>query len=358
MFSIWRTDVHTYIQIQYFMFASGGLLVPLLTNPFLWKEPVLPDLPPCNNTEIFTNSSTVLPLNMTDYLYNGSTMANQTNCSPLPVPGQYMNRTTNVHYSFLISGIICFCASLFFLTMLIRMGSHRYPAPKPTEEESENKRKMHVKFIIAVILLTLLFGMITGWIDSFAGFLMSFSIRHLSWTKDDGSYATTMFWVAYAIGNFMCIFLVQCFKTGTLLFIYFIISILGLSGLIASGIYQASTPVWICVLLTGFSMSIMWPGVFTWTEETVTPVTGKIASLFLVAGAVGFMVNPLATGYTMDNLTNLAYCYFHFGEAVFLTAIFVTVSLMYWKVQRKDETKGNTTEVEMDLIRSNQTTEI
>ena len=356
MFSIWRTDVHTYIQIQYFMFASGGLLVPLLTNPFLWKEPVLPDLAPCNNkTETLINASTVLPQNLSQTI---DYWTNSTNCSSMPVPGRYTNKTTNVHYSFLISGIICFCASMFFLTMYIRKGSHRYPAPKPTEEETENKRKLQVKFIIAVILLTILFGMITGWIDSFAGFLMSFSIRHLSWTKDDGSYATTMFWVAYAIGNFMCIFLVQCFRTGTLLFIYFTISILGTSGLIASGIYQASIPVWICVLLTGFSMSIMWPGVFTWTEETVTPVTGKIASLFLVAGAVGFMVNPLATGYTMDNITNLSYCYFHFAEAVVLTAIFVTVSLMYWKVQRNNETQGNTTEVEADLIKSNETTEI
>ena len=341
---------------MYFMFASGGLLVPLLTNPFLWKETDLTDPSLCSNgTDQFVNASctncTILPQNLNGYIHNGSTELNQTtylNCTSLPVPGRY--RTTRVHYSFLISGIICFCASMFFLIMYIRKGSHRYPAPKPTEDESENKTKMKIKFIIAVILLTLLFGMITGWIDSFAGFLMSFAIRQLSWTKDDGSYATTMFWVAYAIGNFMCIFLVQCFRTGTLLFIYFTISILGLSGLIASSIHQASASVWICVLLTGFSMSIMWPGVFTWTEETVTPVTGKIASLFLVAGAVGFMVNPLATGYTMDNLTNLAYCYFHFGEAVFLTLIFVTVSLMYWKVVRKEEANGNMTDVEMDLI--------
>ena len=178
MFSIWRTDVHTYIQIQYFMFASGGLLVPLLTNPFLWKES-LPDLPPCNNTtEMLINASTVLPQNLNDYMYNSSTVFNQTidietnttNCSSMPVPGWYMNKTTNVHFSFLVSGIICFCASMFFLVMYIRKGSHRYPAPKPTEEETDNKRKLQVKFIIAVILLTLLFGMITGWIDSFAAF--------------------------------------------------------------------------------------------------------------------------------------------------------------------------------------------
>ena len=347
LFSIWKTEVHTYVQVMYFLFASGGLLVPLLTTPFLWQPPANTDPPwspvDYNGTDMGNYSS-----------YNLTESANHTSCMNCTVEPLSIVPTTNVHYSFLISGIICTLASIPFLIMFIRMGNHRYPEETRDTGEEKGHSKYKFKFVIAVILLTLLFGVITGWIDSFAGFMMSFSIRHLKWAKSAGSLATTMFWVAYAIGNFLCIFLVQCFRTGTLLFSYFIISIVGTSALIASGIYMAFAPVWISVLLTGFSMSIMWPGVFTWTEETVTPVNGKIASLFLVAGAVGFMVNPLAVGYTMDNLHNLWYTYCHFGEAIFLTVIFVIVSIMYWN---KDVYKPdvNTRDVELDLIKNSET---
>ena len=341
LFSIWKTEVHTYVQIMYFLFASGGLLVPLLTTPFLWQPPRGMGLLMENMTDIWNSSN-----------YNLTSVNNSdcVNCTAT----QVILPTTNVHYSFLISGIICTLASIPFLIRFILKGNHRYPEENREPEEGKVQTKHKIKFIVAVVLLTLLFGIITGWIDSFAGFLMSFSTRHLSWTKPEGSLATTMFWVAYAIGNFMCIFLVQCFRTGTLLFCYFILSIVGTAVLIAASIHIASAPVWVAIIITGFSMSIMWPGVFTWTEETVTPVNGKIASLFLVAGAVGFMVNPPAVGYTMDNITDIGYGYWHFGEAVFLLGIFVTVAIMYWNegVNRNNTEKPK--DVELKLMRNSE----
>lgn len=355
IFSIWRTDVHTYVQIMYFLFASGGLLVPLATTPFLWHPPSNTDNPLYNGNNYinYTDCTNCTVPEFTLDGSNGTKLLNDSACKNCTQPLS-IAVTTRVHYSFLISGVICFAASIPFLIMYTRKRNHRYEIDENTDTVGDvNQKESKIKYVIAVILLTLLFGIITGWIDSFAGFLMSFSIRHLKWSKPQGSLVTTIFWVTYAIGNLMCVFLVQCFRTGTLLFSYFMISIAGLAGLIAASIYVAPAPVWVSVSLTGFSMSIMWPGVFTWTEETVTPVTGKIASLFLVAGAVGFMVNPLLTGYTMDNFTNLSYCYVHFGEALLLTSIFVTVSIMYWNSTKTEEKEKETdkADVEMDLIK-------
>lgn len=103
-------------------------------------------------------------------------------------------------------------------------------------------------------------------------------------------------------------------------------------------------------------MSVMWPAFFTWTEERVTSVTGHIASLFLVAGSVGAMLNPLAIGYTMDNLTNLGFVYWTLGEAVFLVFLFIAVSCLYWNVGTDATIKLNTKQVE--VYRSVSCTEI
>ena len=218
-------------------------------------------------------------------------------------------------------------------------------------KKSMRQRTSKIKFVTAMVILTLMFGLITGWIGSFAGFLMTFTLRHLKWTKPSGSLATTMFWLANAVGNLACAFLVQYFRTGTLFFCFILIAVTALSGLAVSSIFLADAPVWICILLTGFAMSIMWPAAFTWTEERVTSVTGYIASLFLVAGSLGGMLNPLAIGYTMDNITNIGYVYWILGEGVFLLTLFVAVSVLHWNTGTKASGKPESEGTEQNLIK-------
>ena len=317
LFTVWKNDVRTYIQIMYFLFASGGIIAPLVTTPFLSTN-VDKSLPASS----YVNNKTADGANET-------TLSNST--AEIPV-----FRETNVHFPFMISGILNVCAAGTFILIFFKTREHTpNVAQKNASETEKTTEKQHfskVKYVTAVIILAILFGILTGLLESSVGLLMTFSLRHLKWTKPEGSLATTMFWVAYALGSFLCIFLVQCFRTGTLLLCYLLLSIISLSGLTAASIYMTHTPVWICFLLTGFSMSVMWPAVFTWTEERVTSVTGRIASLFLVAGSVCSMLNPLAIGYTMDKVANICYTYWILGEAVLLLILFLSLSALYWNV--------------------------
>ena len=333
LFTIWKNDVRTYVQIMYFLFASGGIIAPLVTTPFLSTNvnQSLPTTGYVNNEKANGTNNTII--------------SNST--AEIPILTE-----TYVHYSFMITGILCVCAAGAFILVFFRTRAHtpnvEQETAGETEKTTERQHLFRVKFVTAVIMLTFLFGILTGWLESSVGFIMTFALRHLKWTKPEGSLATTMFWVAYAFGSFLCIFLVQCFRTGTLLLCYILLSIICLSGLTAASFYMAHTPVWICFLLTGFSMSIMWPAVLTWTEERVTSVTGRIASLFLVAGSVCSMLSPLAIGYTMDNIADICYTYWILGEAVLLLILFLSVSALYWNVDldqseqpADEETKEN-----------------
>ena len=369
LFSIWKSDGKTHIQIMYFLFATGGLTAPLVTAPFLSTRADFPNSTAflstgadySNNTAflsskaVFSNSTAFLSTRA-DYSSSRtflSTRADYSNSSTASLPtyltsgvnGTHPNDTfnstsvvgdTKVHYSFLISGILSFCAAVPFLLTSLKVRSKPSAKRNDNNEGSKiNRPKQPPKLIryTAILMITFMFLIITGWIYSFSGFLMSFVLNQLNWSKSDGSLTTTLFWTAFAVGNITCAFLVQCFRTQTLLFCYCLISIISLSGLAAASFYVAHTPVLVCILLTGFSMSIMWPGVFMWTEEKVTSVTGRVASLFLAAGSLGAMLNPLAIGYTMDNITSLSFIYWTLGEAVALMILFVTVSALYWNVR-------------------------
>ncbi|PVD30383.1 hypothetical protein C0Q70_09648 [Pomacea canaliculata] len=67
--------------------------------------------------------------------------------------------------------------------------------------------------------------------------------------------------------------------------------------------------VWVCTVLAGISMSSIFPTGFLWMEEEFVRVTGRVASSILVASSSGTMVNPIALGALMQNLTPMCRLY-------------------------------------------------
>mmetsp|Transcript_34964 Transcript_34964/g.57824 ORF Transcript_34964/g.57824 Transcript_34964/m.57824 type:complete len:157 (+) Transcript_34964:157-627(+) len=53
---------------------------------------------------------------------------------------------------------------------------------------------------------------------------------------------------------------------------------------------------WVATGVLGFAMASVFPSALTWAER-VTTVSGRIASLFVVAAALGEMLVPLAIGF-------------------------------------------------------------
>ena len=341
LFSIWRTHSAAYVQIMYFNFGLGGLVTPIATKYFMAPED------DHTNKMVVFGSSTGNPLNLTSFTSNLSTMTEPmvaldttvneafsmslvSNFTNATVISQYAEPRTRIQWAFLISGVLAFTAGAGYIA------SYRSSKRRAGEEDttvcpelSPRKSPSKPVFILVMVVLTLLLLLVTGWIDTFAGFLTTFCIRELGWSKDSGVLATTVFWVAFCVVNFFTIFLLQCFSTESLLFGYLALSLVSFICLLLSSVYKVEALVWASIALTGSSMSIMWPAMFAWTEETVTEVSRKVSSLFLIAGGVGLMVNPLILGYLMDHVAPIWFVYFLSAEGLTIFIAFTIIAIIY-----------------------------
>ena len=340
LFSIWRTHSAVYVQIMYFNFGLGGLVTPIATKYFM-----APEDDHTNKTVVFGTSTGNLPnlLSFTSYLttMTGSiltpdagvneafsiSLSNSTNAT---VISEYAEPRTRIQWAFLISGVLAFTAGAGYIASY--RSSKRHVEEEDTTigpEESPRKSPSKPIFILVMVVLAILLLLVTGWIDTFAGFLTTFCIRELGWSKDSGVLATTVFWIAFCVVNFLTIFLLQCFSTERLLFGYLALSLISFIGLLLSSVYKVEALVWASIALTGSSMSIMWPAMFAWTEETVTEVSRKVSSLFLISGGVGLMVNPLILSYLMDHVAPIWFVYFLFAEGVVIFIAFTIIAIIY-----------------------------
>ena len=295
-------------------------------NDLLTQRLTFSDLLVVNTTEAY--SQNYLP-NTTEsyvnYLTNVTYPANTSNCTV--VYGE-----THIQYSFLISAVIVITAAVPFLVMYINTQCHKKPhVVKADKSGFERPDKLPIKLkLILLVLLSSLMLTYCAIEDTYAGFLMTYLIKQLQWEKSEGSVATSLYWAAFSFGRFVGIFLIHKFKPIQLLFTYFIMLICSFIAFYITSILN--TPViWAFIPIAGFSMSIVFPCIFTWTEESILNVTGKISSMFLISASSGLMINPLILGYLIDNFSPLCFVYLLFSESVLCLLLFLTILFLVKK---------------------------
>ena len=179
-----------------------------------------------------------------------------------------------------------------------------------------------------LILIAAMFLVYCAIEDSFGGLMMTFCLDYLKYDKKGGSLATSLYWACFSLGRFLGIFLVRCLSPITWLFTFCTMMVASLLLFVVSSFFLVYPLIWISTGLVGFSCSLMFPCLFTWTEESVLRVTGMISSLFLLASSSGLMINPIFLGILMDKVSPLWYAYLLFGESVLCFVILTSVFLI------------------------------
>ncbi|KAL3855262.1 hypothetical protein ACJMK2_014847 [Sinanodonta woodiana] len=319
--SIWGPEGRPYIQLMHFSFAVGAILSPLFTEPFLApKITVLESFnSPFNGTCNISHSSAfdicALPSN-----------SNFTNNSFQFTERQYWGET-KVQYAYLISMILGIISAVPFLVLFLRNR-----AEPRTDEEQKTRISQRIsvqltrcKKVAILIILMFMFHLYSAIEDTFSSYLMTFALLHLNWTKLNGSLVTAMFWASFGFGRFLGIFVVRIVSPTKLLLFYCSLLLISLAGFLVGSLLLFDSMVWIFACLTGLSMSVIFPAIFTWTEENVIPVSGKIASLLLVAASSGSMLNPLYLGYLMENKSPLWFTYLLLGQSIWCLLLYSIV---------------------------------
>ena len=322
-----------FMQALHFGFALGGAISPMAIAPFL-----IPEREPSEVHNSSIENITMVPsLNSSlsyNFLENVTEASNNTQSTDHPESILYIG--------FSISAALNIACSIPIFFIFLQRRISRKKAKRKMEDmekipEKKEEEKHHVKMtkqtkIFVVIVLLSIFTTYCAVEDTFMSFLSTFVVRQLKWTKFYGALLTSAFWAAFAVGRLAGIFLVVIFAPVTLIFMHASLELIAMAGIFLSAWYNIDIGMWIFAPILGFAMSVIFPSVFTWTEESFLPVSGRISSLFLFGACCGSSINPIILGEIMDHYSNMWFVYLLSGEAVLLFLILLLALYICKKV--------------------------
>lgn len=329
---IWGREGDPYFNALHFSFAVGGILSPLAAAPYVMSHDHAARPLAMNWTHDFSNTSS----GSNGDLYNITHLNSTQKSTEIQSSMIYIPYTT--------SAGLCLMTSLPFLVFFC-VSLQKTLQREKSKEEVESKRKTQKRLrIMGFITMTIYMAVYCAVQDIFIGFLTTFVVSELNWTNSEGSYLTSAYCALYATGRFLGIFLVQCFSSAKIIFAYNFMLIISLSGFLMVSFYDVIIGIWIFTLMTGFSSSVIFPVVFMWTEQKFLRVTGKVASIFIVASSIGVMVNSPILGALMEMFTPMWFSYLLLAETVFVFMLFFAGLFI---ARRIDSEKAITLDVEV-----------
>ncbi|XP_021356564.1 sodium-dependent glucose transporter 1A-like [Mizuhopecten yessoensis] len=340
MLAVWGEKGLSYVQAMHFGYAFGGIISPVITAQFL--APTLDhhrdvifsttnyNASYINITNILGNhnlignltSQSALYVNNTVYSTNQSifreisTSLNSTRNSPTVFAPFYI--TSQVYIAYSISACLCTLIGLPYLVMYFTFDLTKIRSGRVPKEENSTPNITRIPKILVLINFGLMAGIYVAIEESFSGFLNAFCVNRLDWSSVDGSYATSVFYGCFGFGRLVAVLWVKYLNPKKFLSVFCVLLLLMFASILICGVYYFDIGMWLTAAATGLSIAVIYPTVFTWTEEDFLPVSGKISSFFNITSALGGTINPIVIGTLMDVYSPLWYAYLLMGESALL----------------------------------------
>ncbi|XP_045215669.2 sodium-dependent glucose transporter 1-like [Mercenaria mercenaria] len=341
LFETWDSKVGPYFQMLHVLYAVGGIISPLATKPFLRKniQEGHPDI---------VNSTQAISIQNATQSSVSIVSTNRSNSLD-----DVIMTDTDVHYALLVSGLLSVSAAVPFLAIFFKdqrakKSQHQNNAVKVITADKQTRLPSRIERIVLCIFLLNSF-VATAFLDLFPSFLTTFVIKQAGMTQQVGSNLTSAYFAMYAVGNFLNIFASVYIKITKIIIFSYISTVAMLTGVLLSVVFPNEVLLSVFVSLSGLSSATIIATIYTWIQEHVTPVTGKLASGLLISGSLGISLNPLLTGYLMDVYSPLWFIYLSLGNTLFCAVLFITAMLL-------TKTYSNDMNVTEETIRANQTT--
>ncbi|XP_053391772.1 sodium-dependent glucose transporter 1A-like [Mercenaria mercenaria] len=326
---LWLEKAATPMILLHSGYGFGSFLIPLYTNPFLAvkREDV-------ENTTLtaFDDTSTT-PANI---------MLNST------VPPEYI-KESRIEYSYAISAALVALHSLTFYTYQIR--ERRYQTfcnseaetVKKENTETEGKAAEDRTFLQMInpatcaggrmcygvqifVLLFFYFANVGGGERVIAGFVRSYSIDQLDFSKDNGSYINTAFWISFLVGRvgfsvaakWISVRILVLVQSGGLTVVAILMAILA---------NKSSLAYWILVQPLGIFLAPLWPSGVAWADFHLE-LTGMGMMLILLGGSVGGIGHLRLIGYLYEHIGYYTFLYQVLGYAILSFVVAVLLDLV------------------------------
>ncbi|TAH25615.1 MAG: sugar MFS transporter [Cytophagales bacterium] len=195
---------------------------------------------------------------------------------------------------------------LLFLCVLVKFSkipdleiqNETINAPSKTTRKSIFK---HRNLTLGIIAIFMYVGAEVSVVDFLIRYAQYLNLK--DFTEQKGSFFISGYGLSAMIGRFIGIFLLPYIKPNKAIIYYSLLAILLIVVSIANTSYIS---LW-CIMLVGFSNSVLWPSIFPLAIEGLGVNTKKGSSLLIMA-IVGGAIVPLALGFMSDLFgTRIAY---------------------------------------------------
>ena len=404
--AIWHVESRPYIHALQVMLSTGGVIAPIIIEPFL--APRNRDHRTLHNTtdDFFTNISSYNAINESVFLSNISDAFNKSNLvtkvtnfktsesvnttdydlyqniNPcllqLPYLGSsYSNWTllcnqetasvenktvesfvvdigeTRIHYAFIIFALFGILASVTVFLFIIIDCQYK-EVEHISKSNKENVITKRIKYSLPnklqhllLSIVTVKFYLVSAMCFKCYAFLPSFYVLQFDWSTSLATLAMSVFWIGRTVAGVVGIFLAAQFKQSVLIPCFSLIYIMSTVCLIISGFNNYTELAWTSTGLLGIGLSILFPSLFALTEENIRHVTGRIASLYMFSLMTGSMLDPLYTSFLMDNVSPMWFVYLLFIQSVLFLLLFILVKTLLWRYSQRQDTGQETGTEEM-----------
>ncbi|XP_060082930.1 sodium-dependent glucose transporter 1-like [Ylistrum balloti] len=324
MVSLWGKSIESWMQGMYFMFAVGAVISPLVTAPFLAPEITVS----VSGVQSGSTSVTIFTL------YDGT--------------------QTRIYLVYIINACLVLVAAALFFYQSIKNSIFLHGLSLPINDVQQARPLSKREKTLILLNMGILCFLYTAIEETFAEFLTIFCVAQMGMTKVQGSEATSLFFAAFGISRFVGIFLVTQLNPVRLICGYCVILILSFVGLTLAGLYYHIIGIWLFSPLIGIGLSIIYPILYTWTDENFIHITGKITAFLIIMASLGGMVNPALLGYLMEERSPMWFCYLLLVESLlFLLFYDVGLLLSRWIATKPNVRRLYNSEVEMETINEN-----
>lgn len=325
------------MQALHFVFAFGALVAPLLAQPFLQDSGQS-----LNNNNV-TNSSA---LNATPITRDICKTLNPTSHETMPVTWAYWIGSVPLTITF-----------VGFLIFVFSKACSLQESEIQEEDPSKAKQGSLIYRMVILSLFSLFLLLYVGFEVAYGGYIFTFgrTVKH-ALDEDTAAFLTSAFWGSFAFGRLASVPVARFLKPTHMLgidMVGFLVASMVLLSQIKDGDCKASdsTKLWLGTVLLGLSMASVFPTSISWAEYFMN-VSGRTASVLVVASSCGEMLIPLAVGNTIgDTVGPCALMACAFAVSVLVVIIFLMIlcagryfkrhsafaGMLYQRTQKQDE---------------------
>ncbi|KAK7099332.1 hypothetical protein V1264_003483 [Littorina saxatilis] len=337
--------LETALQAMNCAYAVGAVAAPLIVEPFLapkiqtvtFNASNFSVLDPRIQLAGFSASSdSFLDPSMVKAGTNRYFYSNETSSEP-SVPD------TRIHFAFSITAALSFLASIPLLvdiitTRLAARNDVEGSARDQTLAEKEHRASRNddhngrpnlprAAYLGTLLWVCVFNAVFLGVEMTFPYYLPTFVVLQLGWSKSRGALVTSAFWLAFAGSRFACVFLVRIFRPAQILVSCFSLMVPSFVAFLLASLWQLDWLVWLSSVTAGVATSAVIPSGYSWVNDELMPVTGRVTSVVILAANVGPLLNPMVLGRMMENSGPICLAYALAGEATLCALIFLLLLL-------------------------------